>query len=124
MSVHRDISRLFETWLTLTKAESEAIRRADWEEVKVIQARKKQMQEEITLAHETLSRTDPQFETPFRAHLGRLVSMENKNASLIEQQSRQNTQDLANLEQNHKNLQRIRNSYLRSHSRSDWQCLS
>jgi hypothetical protein len=110
------MAHLLERWLTLTQDEAVAIQDAAWMRVTEIQAGKAALQQLIIDVHERWEKENPRDlihpEThPFRAQLGRLISLESRNAELVAVQRRRALVQQQVVEQAGRNLRKVRSSY-------------
>jgi hypothetical protein len=127
MNAREDIAHLLEEWRTLTQAEGVAIRSAEWPKVQEIQSRKVELQKSLNAAEANWAAENPEAKTaakPFRAEVGRLISLEARNAELLAAQLRRARMDQEKLEQAGRNLRKIKSSYTRRMSLTAWQCYS
>ena len=123
------MARLLEEWLALTQAEAGAIQAAAWARVSEIQAGKSALQKSLVETHEKWSRENPQELNspaghPFRAELGRLISLESRNGELVAAQMRRARVQQETLNLVTKNLGKIRKSYVAPPSPTVLQCYS
>ena len=92
MSARKDIARLLEQWLQLTRDEATAIQSASWPALRDIQSRKAELQKSLSQAEKNWAAENPGEPKPFRAEVGRLISLVARNAELLAAQMRLGTQ--------------------------------
>jgi hypothetical protein len=130
MSARQDIARLLEQWLELTKAEGAAIQGALWPALKRIQAQKTALQVSLSEAarkwadEDVANRPSNAALWPFRAEVGRILSLLTRNgealaAQLRRAQAQQETLDVAK-----RNLSKIGGTYVKSGSATAWHSYS
>ncbi len=130
MSARKDTARLLDQWRELTQAEGAAIQSATWPAVKEIQARKTELQKSLAEAEQNWAAENPVDAAgvppakPFRTEVGRLISLEARNAELLAAQLRRARARQEDLEQAYRNLRRIQRSYVRKPLPTAWQCYS
>jgi hypothetical protein len=130
MSARKDMARLLEEWLQLTQAEGAAIQSAAWSAVKEIQARKTELQKSLAEAELNWAAENPGDTSgvpapkPFRTEVGRLISLEARNAELLAAQLRRARAQQEALDQAYRNLRKIQRSYARKPLPTAWQCYS
>lgn len=116
MSARQDINQLLGHWRRLTDAEAGAIQSAAWAALREIQSSKSALQSTISAALEKWSaehdgvpaNTDKH---PFRAEVGRLLSLETRNAELLAAQIRRAKAEKQTLADTLRNLRRLSRSY-------------
>jgi hypothetical protein len=126
MNAREDIARLLEEWRTLTQAEGAAIRSATWAKLREIQARKVDLQKSLAFAEANWLAENPAAVSskPFQLEIGRLISLESRNAELLAAQLRRARLDQERLEQAGRNLRKVRSSYTLGRASTAWQCYS
>lgn len=127
MSARTDIARLLERWLQLTQSEGAAIQSAAWPAVLEIQSRKTELKKSLAQAERNWAAENPSASPaakPFRAEVGRLISLANRNAELLAAQMRRARAQQEALETASQNLRRIQRSYVRKPLPTAWQCYS
>ena len=114
MSARQEIQELYEKWVALTEEEGFYIMERDWERVRRAQSGKAQLQVAITEAHGRWRIESPGSdfsESPFRAQIGKLISLENRNAAFLSDVRKQCESERQRLEQSQQNLHRVRKAY-------------
>ena len=129
MSAQQEITRILEQWHQLTQAEASAIQSAAWASLKGIQAAKTDLQNQLSRAEEKWEVENPgnAFSTPgkhpFRAELGRLVSMATRNGELLVAQLRRAEAKRESLNEAFRNLRNVQRSY-NLRPQGAWNCYS
>ena len=123
------MARLLKQWLELSQAEGSAIEAASWSRVSELQAGKAALQKSIVETQEKWVRESPgEFDDPatrpFRVEVGRLISLEARNAELLATQVRRAQTRQAMLNEVNRNVGKIRRSYVRHQPPTVLQCYS
>jgi len=130
MSARSDLAKLLAQWLELTRAEGGAIQAAAWARVSEIQSHKAALQKSFDetrekWAGEYSGRVPAAAKAdPFRAELGRLLSLEERNRALLAAQLQRVQTEQGSLDQAYQNLRKIQRSYTRKPYPTAWQCFS
>jgi hypothetical protein len=117
MKARHDIEKFLGQWFELTQAEAGAIQTSEWTEVREIQSAKAELQKSLTAARERLMAEcggglpAPANTDPLRMDLGRLVSLENRNAELLAAQMRRARAEQEKRAESLRNLRRLQRSY-------------
>ncbi len=129
MTARQEIADLLEHWLQLTHAEAAAIGSAKWQSLKQIQAAKACLQKRLTQARETWLAEYPSKAVaapgkhPFHAEMGRLLSLETRNAVLLTAKLQRARAQRESLNEAARNLRNVRRSYAPKPS-GVWNCCS
>jgi hypothetical protein len=130
MNAESNISKLLAEWLELTKAEGSAIQAAAWPRVSEVQARKAALQKSFTQARDQWNRENPGLPLaectahPFRTEVGRLLSLEERNKNWLDAQLNRAREQQDAFDQSHRNLHKVKRSYIRKQPLDAWQCYS
>jgi hypothetical protein len=125
MSARQDLAVLLEQWFQFTQAEGAAIESAAWAEVREIQARKAALQKALAEVELRLGRENSgAARNTFRATVGRLISLEARNAELLAAQLRRARAQQESLNEAERNLHKIQRSYVRRSVPTAWQSYS
>ena len=125
MSARQDMAVLLEQWLEFTQAEGIAIESAAWSQVREIQARKAALQKSLAEVERSWRRENSgAVQKPFRAEVGRLISLETRNAELLSAQLRRAEAEQESLNDAALNLHKIQRSYVRQPLPTAWQSYS
>jgi len=117
MSARNELAGILAQWRQLTSAEGQAIQRANWKSVREIQTHKSDLKHSLAEAVRKCADEDAAGGArltafPFRAELGQIISMLNRNGELLAAQMRRARAEQAALDQAKRNLQRIQKSYV------------
>jgi hypothetical protein len=118
MAARQEMADLLDQWLQLTHAEAGAIQSAKWPSLKEIQAAKISLQKRLTQTREKWE-SENSGETlaglvkhPFRAEIGRLLSLETRNADLLAAKLRKAHAQRESLNEAARNLRNVHQSYV------------
>lgn len=118
MSAREEMAKILEQWLQLTRAEGGAIESAAWPCLKEIQAAKSSLQNQLSRAKEKWEAENPGAmfsgpdKHPFRAELGRLLSLETRNEELLAAQLRRAHAAKESLNEAVRNLRNVQQTYV------------
>ena len=124
------MARILEQWMQLTYAEGAAIRVAAWPSVMSIQDRKIALRQSFSLVarqcaeEEAAAGTAGTGEKPFRAEVGRLINLINRNGAALAAQLSAARGRQRLLEDANRNLDRIQRSYVRPSTPAAWHSYS
>ena len=125
MSARQDMAVLLEQWLQFTEAEGVAIESAAWSRVREIQSRKAALKKSLAEVElRWLRENSSAVPKPFRAEVGRLISLETRNADLLAAQLRRAQAEQESLNDATRNLHKIQRSYVRRQLPAAWQSYS
>jgi hypothetical protein len=125
MSARQDITVLLEQWLQLTRAEGVAIEAADWAKVREIQAGKAALHKSLAeVKRRWVRENSGESQKSFHAEVGRLISLETRNAERLNLQLRRARAEQDSLNDAVRNLHKIQRSYVRPPSPTAWQSYS
>jgi len=125
MSARQDLAVLLEQWLQFTREEGAAIQSAAWSTVREIQTRKAALKKSFAETELRWVRENTGLvQKPFRAEVGRLISLETRNAELLAAQLRRARAQQASLDHARKNLGKIARSYICAPLPTAWQSYS
>lgn len=115
MSARQEMDKLLGQWRQLTRAEAGAIQSCAWPDVGAIQSAKQTLQKSLNSALtnwtiENGGRTLP-ADDPLRLEVGRLISLESRNAELVAVQMRRAEQEMRRQSESLRNLRLLRSSY-------------
>lgn len=122
MSAHGEVERLLAEWLELTRAEAGAIQSAAWCSVGEIQSSKARLQTSLTRAVQQWT-VENGWQSlpanhPFQARVGRLISLETRNAQLVAAQMLRVQAERRRCAEDLLNLRRLQRSYGRTPAKS------
>lgn len=114
------IAKLLEQWFQLTQDEAVAIQSAAWPTLREIQAAKSLLQTRLGSAREKWESENSAHthaasvpgKHPFHAELGRLLSMETRNAELLTAQMRRARAERESLNEAARNLRKVQHHYV------------
>jgi hypothetical protein len=118
MSARKELAEILEQWRQLTQEEGAAIRSGVWDKVRQIQSRKAALRKSLA------AETAPPASNPFRAEVGRIISMLTRNSQALAARMRQAKARQQVLDQVKQNLQKIDRSYVRRQQSTAWQSYS
>ena len=115
MSARAELKTLLAQWLELTQAEGGAIRSASWTRVSEIQSQKAALQKSFDHAREKWAVENPAgaLLNAFQTEISRLLSLEERNKTLLAAQMRRARAEQESLHEARRNLAKIRRSYIR-----------
>ncbi len=117
MSARQQIADLLDQWLQLTQAEAGAIQSATWPSLRDIHADKATLQKRLTEAREKWETENSgkalggPGKHPFYARIGKLLSLETRNAELLAAKLRHAHAQRESLNEAARNLRNVRQSY-------------
>jgi hypothetical protein len=117
MSAQEEMTRLLQQWLQMTRAESEAIQAAAWPRLQAIQSDKARLRQPLGeamkqwKAREPSPSGGPPSDPSFRAAIGRLIALEERNARLVAARQEQTRAQRLHLERAARNLLRVKQCY-------------
>ena len=113
MNAETSLLELLERWKALTEAEGSAIRLGEWVDVAKIQGEKRSLQPEIeALASMEERRNDSgKSDSKVKAKFLELISLEEKNAFLLEEKRTSAAQTAQHLEVVTRNLRQVHRAY-------------
>jgi hypothetical protein len=129
MSARQEMADLLEQWLQMTRAEAGAIRSAKWASLRNIQAAKAGLQQRLTQAKEQWEAENPgkvlggAGENAFGAEIGRLLSLETRNAELLTAKLRRAHAQRESLNEAARNLRNVHETYA-LRPKGAWNCYS
>ncbi len=113
-----ELTSLFDEWRDTTHAEGEAISNGRWNEVAEHQAHKRDLQRDIVTTTEAWQREWPRtgesqadYEGRFRPMVSELISLEARNASLIDELRATTQSELRRLDRNVTTLRGVQRAY-------------
>ncbi len=118
MAARQEMAALLDQWLQLTHAEAGAIESAKWPSLKDIQAAKVCLQKRLTQTREKWEAEYPgntlagPVKHSFRAEIGRLLSLETRNADLLAAKLRQAHAQRESLNEAARNLRNVHQTYV------------
>lgn len=127
MSAREHLFSLYEQWRRLSLAESDAIQRGDWLEVRRCQNTKHTLQERIVVATDALKaeqvglHTSPaETESAIRTVVSRLMELESQNSRQLADQRARGETERSGAARATQNLRQINRAYGQPHA-SGWQ---
>jgi hypothetical protein len=118
MAARQEMAELLDQWLQLTRAETGAIENGTWPSLRGTQAAKVSLQKRLSEAREKWRVENPgklvtgPVKHPFYAVIGRLLSLETRNAALLAGKLRQAHARRESLKEAAGNLRKVQQSYV------------
>jgi len=118
MAARQEMADLLDQWLQLTHAEAGAIQSATWPSLKDIQAAKVTLQKRFNQTREKWESensgktSQDTVNNPFRAEIGRLLSLETRNAGLLAAKLRRAHAQRESLNEAARNLRNVHQTYV------------
>jgi hypothetical protein len=118
MAARQEIAELLDQWLQLTRAETGAIENGTWPSLREIQTAKVSLQKRLGEAREKWQAENPgklvagPVKHPFYAVIGRLLSLETRNAALLAGKLRRAHTKRESLKEAARNLRKVQQSYV------------
>jgi hypothetical protein len=115
MTARQDIEKYLGQWLELTQEEAGAIQLSKWKQLREIQSAKESLKSSLSAARERmLTEIGSWIGTaiePLRAEVGRLASLEGRNAALLTAKMKKARVEQEKRVEAQRNLRRLRRSY-------------
>lgn len=118
MAARQEMAELLDQWLQLTRAETGAIENGTWASLRETQAAKVSLQKRLSEAREKWRAENPgklvagPVKHPFYTVIGRLLSLETRNAALLAGKLRQAHAKRESLKDAARNLRKVQQSYV------------
>lgn len=122
MSARDELAAVLQRWLQLTRQEASAIEAAAWPALARIQASKAPLRDSFVAAARQCATEDPSL--PFRAEVGRIISLLTRNAEVLAAQLRRARARQKSLNEARRNLGKIRQSYIQPARLTAWNSYS